>query len=82
MGSRSDATIAAFQEKTGIKPAKGEYADMLNELAQKAFDLIQVVTLEKSGIRDGDGHWHGSDVMGGSVDDITRLWGNIKKRRF
>ncbi|MGA8649992.1 MAG: hypothetical protein WB677_05120 [Xanthobacteraceae bacterium] len=73
MGSRTDAQIECWQEEAGIKPAIGERAKILEALSQAAFDAIKIIELERSGIRDGDGYWHGSDVIGGMAGDLTRL---------
>jgi hypothetical protein len=39
-------------------------------MSNAAFELIKVIELEISGIRDGNGYWNGSDAMGGA---LTRL---------
>jgi hypothetical protein len=77
MGAGTDADIEAFQEAAGIKPATGFVRRQLEEMAEAAFQLIQVIELEKCGIRDGDGQWHGSDPLAGGVDDIVRLMESI-----
>jgi hypothetical protein len=63
MGSRTDARIAAWQEQSGIEPATGERAELLSRLSNAAFDAIKLIELELSGIREGDGHWYGSDPI-------------------
>jgi hypothetical protein len=63
--------IARWQEQAGIKRARGEVAGALEAISQAAFKIIKIVELERSGIRDGDGCWHGSDVMGGLMIDIV-----------
>ena len=70
MGQQTDAAIAAWQNEAGIEPAAGARLDALQRLSRLAYDLIRVVELERSGIRDGDGFWHGSDPLGGLVDEI------------
>ena len=74
MGSMTDANIAAFQKATGIRPATGAQAELLEESSQAAFQLIKFLELERSGIRDGDGYWHGCDAMDHAVNDIARLY--------
>jgi hypothetical protein len=71
MGASTDAAIAAWQKQAGIEPARGQKAEALRDLSQAAFEMIKVVELESSGIRDGDGYWHGADVMGGVVGDVV-----------
>lgn len=43
----------------GIEPATGERAKVLRDLSALCFDVIKIIELERSGIRDGDGYWHG-----------------------
>jgi hypothetical protein len=45
----------------------------LRKLQKEAFELIMVLELEASGIRDGDGFWHGSDPPSGILRDIQEL---------
>jgi hypothetical protein len=73
MGQLTDARIRAWQEESGIRPAEGEYRDALCRMQEEAFELIKIFELEVSGIRDGDGYWHGSDVIGSTVRGIERL---------
>jgi hypothetical protein len=73
MGSRTDWEIETWQKAAGIEPATGERAEMLQRMSNAAFELIKVIQLEQSGIRDGDGCWHGSDVKGHTTDDLVAL---------
>jgi hypothetical protein len=82
MGSMTDAEIAAWQRHAGITPASGEQAKLLEALSQAAFTLIKIIELERSGIRDGDGRWHGSDVMGHVVGDIGTLGVALDRLHF
>jgi hypothetical protein len=41
-----------------------------SEISDLAFEMIKVIERERSGIRDGDGYWHGSDVMGHFMHDM------------
>jgi hypothetical protein len=79
MGSLTDANIAAWQEACGIEPATGERAAILQALSQAAFDAIKIIELEQSGIRDGDGYWHGSDVIGAMTGDLMELCRRLMK---
>jgi hypothetical protein len=72
MGSLTDANIRAFQQATGIQPATGKDAELLDQASNTAFELIKIVALEKAGIRDGNGSWHGAHPLE-IVDDLTRL---------
>lgn len=73
MGTRTDVEIARWQEKAGIEPATGERAEILRKLSDAAFEAIKIIELERSGIRDGDGCWHGSDVIGHVTSDLIGL---------
>jgi hypothetical protein len=77
MGVYTDATIAAWQEQSGIKPASGVYADLLRRISDAAFDAIKLIELELSGIRDGDGYWHGSDVILYTLDGLAGLCADV-----
>ena len=63
MGSITDMKIAMWQERAGLTPATPKRAGALDRLQAIAVDLIKVCELEKSGIRDGDGHWYGCDPV-------------------
>ena len=71
MGQITDAKIAARQEASGIEPARGGHFILLKQIQQSAFELIKVIELEKSGIRDGDGGWYGADPISGLIDQIV-----------
>src|SRR5262245_61686088 len=71
MGMANEMALAAFQEATGVKPASGKEADLLQQMSDKAFEMIKVIELERSGIRDGDGYWHGADVMGAMMSEMA-----------
>jgi hypothetical protein len=73
MGYQTDYAIAMWREKVGIKPATGKRAELLRRISDAAFDAIKAIELELSGIRDGDGFWHGSDVMGAVTDELAAL---------
>jgi hypothetical protein len=70
MGAHTDYAIASWQ---GISPATGGTADILRRMSDTAFELIKIIELEKSGIRDGDGFWHGSDALGGTARDLVAI---------
>jgi hypothetical protein len=79
MGQMTDFQIARWQEKAGIKPATGEYTRILNDLSDAAFEAIKIIELEKCDIRDGDGYWHGSDVIGGMISNLIELCRRLKE---
>ena len=93
--SATEAKIAAWQKAVGIEPAKGGHADILEALSKAAFEAIKVIELERSGIRDGDGCWHGGiDTVGkkgvlllgrfteGRIAVLERLREELRKRGY
>jgi hypothetical protein len=71
MGAMTEANIAAWQKASGLEPSPEQ--ELLGKMSDAAFELIKVIELERSGIRDGDGYWHGSDAMGGTAQDLVRI---------
>jgi hypothetical protein len=71
MGHRTDASIRDFQERAGFSPATGARAETLERISHLAYELIRAVELERSGIRDGDGQWHGTDAIASIVAEIV-----------
>ena len=73
MGIITDSKIEQFQQQSGIQPVVPEKERILKSAQDQALELIRVIELERSGIRDGDGFWHGSDVLQHVADDITEI---------
>jgi len=73
MGAYTDAQIRTWQQRAGITPATGDLRLILDAIAHEAATLIEVVALEKSGIRDGDGRWYGSDALESTVRRLNDL---------
>jgi hypothetical protein len=71
MGSMTDVNIEAWQKAAGLEPSPER--ELLWKMSNAAFELIKVIELERSGIRDGDGYWHGSDAMGGIASNLADL---------
>ena len=74
MGRVTDERISAWQQAAGIEPATGAQLGRLEEMQEEGVNLIRIIELERSGIRDGDGSWHGSDPLGGVVLRLSELW--------
>ena len=74
MGQITDERISAWQQAAGIEPATGAQLGRLEEMQEEGVNLIRIIELERSGIRDGDGSWHGSDPLGGTVLRLSELW--------
>ena len=79
MGASRNSQIDAFAEKTGIKSATGRRAEILQHISEEAFELIKIVELEISGIRDGDGFWGGSDPLTHFVSGIDSLFDQFRQ---
>lgn len=73
MGQVRDSAIASFQEHAGLEPSRGQRLELLERMQQAAFDLIKIIELEISGIRDGDGYWSCSDPVAGLVAELGAL---------
>jgi hypothetical protein len=82
MGMTTEIQIEAWQKKCGIEPATGGRLDAWRRLQDVCFEAIKIAELEKSGIRDGDGYWHGGDVVGHLCSDlreaVDRLMGPVQ----
>jgi hypothetical protein len=61
-----------------ITPATGERLKRLKEMASRAEILPKILEEEISGVRDGDGFWHGSDPLQGTVSDLWRSYQNLE----
>ncbi len=81
MGRVTDERISAWQQAAGIEPATGAQLGRLEEMQEEGVNLIRIIELERSGIRDGDGSWHGTDPLGGVVLRLSELWQNFKRDR-
>lgn len=74
MGRQTDARIRRWQQKAGLKPPLTEWRHHTLEcMSALAFELIKVIERERSGIRDGDGRWHGSDPIGCIVRQLVEV---------
>jgi len=70
--------MSTIQWQRRIHPSN--QADLLRQMSNAAFELIKVIELEISGIRDGDGYWEGSDAMGGTAEKLVSLIGEYEHR--
>jgi len=77
--------MEAFREATGIRPLSGEAAKFVKELQSVCLSTALMLENELSGIRDGNGYWQGSDIVGGLCEDLAaaaeRVWRGIPKGR-
>jgi hypothetical protein len=68
----TDKTTALDRTRSnsGFDPnMRGEIVDLWSKLQNVACETIKVAELEKAGVRDGDGFWHG-DVLGALFKDL------------
>jgi hypothetical protein len=79
MGMRTEMQMEAWQKAFGLQPATGEVFDAWCRLQDACFEVIKVAELEKSGIRDGDGYWHGSDVVGHILSNLHDAINRLRK---
>ena len=73
MGQMTDERISAWQQAAGIEPPTGAQLGLLDKMQEEGVNLIRLIELERSGIRDGDGNWYGSDPLGGTVLRMSEL---------
>jgi hypothetical protein len=81
MGIRTDEAIRDFQRRAGIEPPTKSQSDTLKTISETAHELVETCIREQTGIRDGDGAWHGSDPVDGLLSKLTylqRVWGEKK----
>ncbi len=79
MGASRNYQIEKFEAETGLRAATGKRADVLRQLSDQAFELVKIIEHERSGIRDGDGYWGGSDPLGGTVRDLSNLFQKLMR---
>jgi hypothetical protein len=73
MGQKTAAKIRAFREQAGLDEPSPERRKYLAEMKEKAVRLIEYIVLEESGIRGGDGQWHGCDPIAAVICDLSEL---------
>jgi hypothetical protein len=57
----------------------GRHKKLWSHLAQVAAEAVKVSELEISGTRDGDGYWHGSDVVGHTFGELRDAIAEIER---
>jgi hypothetical protein len=73
MGQIRDHQIREFKQRAGIESATGRRAELLEEMKREAAELIEVVVLEETGLRDGDGYWSGCSPLEGIIRRLNEL---------
>lgn len=56
------------------------HADPIAEMQHHCVELFGLLERERSGIRDGDGTWHGCDPIHGTIERLTRLADEVSGR--
>jgi hypothetical protein len=51
----------------------------LHEISEEAVSLIKIITLELSGIRDGDGNWYGTNAVTGTGQILKGLFAELQE---
>ena len=74
MSTMTDAKIRAWQTAVGIEPAEGARAEALDRMSDLAHQLIEVIALESSGIRHGDGRWHDFNPVDMTLVELHATW--------
>ena len=46
----------------------------VEQMQDYAHRLSECLVLEETGVRDGDGYWHGSDPIDGIIWNMSQLW--------
>jgi hypothetical protein len=78
---RVEEQITQWQQDVGLEPVDGHRGRTLEHLQVLAFDLIKHCELERAGIRDGDGEWHGLNPLAATVAEIVAELGAYYGRR-
>jgi hypothetical protein len=67
------AAIAEWQERAGLTSPSPEQRARIQEARKAIYRVLEILTLEESGIRDGDGTWHGSNAFHAVGDTFRQL---------
>jgi hypothetical protein len=73
------SALQEWREEAGIHVPPPETCELWSELQRSAFEVIRVGELEKSGIRDGMGYWHGGCAIEGVLGKLREVIGRITK---
>ena len=62
---------------TALLEWEAQQGERVEEVAARIRDIVQrlpeIVELEFSGVRDGDGRWHGADAFGDTLWELAEL---------
>ncbi|MDT3382508.1 hypothetical protein RNI52_34600 [Labrys neptuniae] len=72
MSVHLDSRVTAWRSNAGLTLPSADQIIVYDAISETAFKLIKAIELEKSGIRDGDGAWHGSDPLLAYGMDLVR----------
>ncbi len=79
MGMVTDWEIADFRARSGIAVPEPEIQALWCNLQDLAYEVIKVASLEVSGVRDGDGYWHGAEVIGATLLVLERAVRRLRR---
>ena len=79
MGQATRMQIEEWQRKAGIEPVTGERLEAWRHLQGMCFYAIRIAELEVSGIRGGDGNWHG-DAIGHLYTDLREAIDRLERK--
>jgi hypothetical protein len=65
-----------------IEPQTGTHGAALEEAAEAARTFLKVIELERSGVRDGDGSWHGSCPVEHVMDELDAKITHLRCARY
>lgn len=73
MRQKRDAAIAEWRGLAGLTEHPQDELAWIAAVRREAIALLEILVLEESGIRDGDGFWSGSDPVEGTIQTIAQL---------
>jgi hypothetical protein len=77
----NDTTATHKRSEADAPLHRQRFVQSLTRLKEQCLDLARVIDLELTGVRDGDGFWHGSDGLGGSIDNVTEACARVTRLR-
>jgi hypothetical protein len=80
MGMMTEMRLELWRQDAGVEIPDLQTQELWRKLQKQCFEAIKIAELEVSGIRDGDGYWHGSDVVGGILGDLEHIVLALKAR--
>jgi len=73
MGQQADARLAEFRKRNGIVLPSAAEVEWIQRVRTFCQETPVFLILEESGIRDGDGFWHGTSAIAQVIGELERL---------